>query len=90
MTQYVRVQFRNSPNIYDYLSDIELHEGDFAVVPAIPGFAVVQVVKVVEHSERATAWIVQRVDVDGYKERLAQKKTREPIPHRPFKRPRRR
>ena len=93
MTQYVRVQFRNSPNIYDYLSDIELHEGDFAVVPASPGFAVVRVVKVVEHSERATAWVVQRVDVEGYQQRMAQKVTREtvePVIRKPFRRPRKR
>lgn len=96
MTQYVRVKFRNSPIIYDYLSDIELHEGDFAVVPATPGFAVVHVVKVVEHSAKATAWVVQRVDVEGYKKRMARKESKnfkesaETVTRKPFQRPRKR
>lgn len=93
MVQYVRVRFRNSPNIYDYLTDIELHEGDFAVVPASPGFAVVHVVKVVEYSAKATTWVVQRVDVEGYRKRMAQREPKEsmkPVIRNSFKRPRKR
>lgn len=82
MTRVVRVQFRNSPSLYDYFTDVELHEGDYAVVPTRPGYAVVRVVEVRETSAKATAWVVQKVDTEGYEERMREKR----IPIKPRKR----
>lgn len=91
MTQYVRVKFRNSPNTYDYLSDLGLKAGDFAVVPASPGFAVVQVTRVLEESSKATVWVVQKVDVESYQRKQEKRKqVLQGQMHRPKVHPRKR
>jgi ribosomal protein L24 len=70
----VRVAFRNSPMLYDYLCDLPIKKGDLVVVPTGPApfreFAVVKVMEVVEHSQKATSWVAQKVDVVGFNRRM--------------------
>ena len=66
MTQVVRVQFRNSPCVYDYFTDLTLKNGDYAVVATDPGFAVVRIIKTQVQSKKASKWIVQKVDTEKY------------------------
>lgn len=58
---------------YNYLTDIDFKEGDFAVVDAPKtGLTVVKVVGFgTEEYSKATKWIVDRVDVAPYEERKA-------------------
>lgn len=71
----VIVKFGNSNQTYSYMTDIEgVEVGDTLIVdsPNI-GYACVTVTSVQEtaHSvEKATKWIVDKVDVASYKERL--------------------
>jgi len=74
----VSVEFGNTPwKHYDYLTDLRLQKGDLAVVPAGPleaeRFAVVKVVELKKESPRAMAWVVQKVDVKGYKKKMKQR-----------------
>ena len=70
----VRVAFRNSPMLYDYLCDLPVRKGDLVVVPTGPApfreFAVVRVVEIVEHSRKATSWAAQKVDVEGFNRKM--------------------
>lgn len=64
-----------SPKRYDYLTDLpNLKAGDFVVVPTGPppyrNFAAVKIVGLKTESERATAWVVQKVDVDGFQNKM--------------------
>lgn len=74
----VSVIFKDTPyKSYDYLSDIQLKEGDFVVVATgskpFRRFAVVEVVKVKENSDKASAWVMQKVDVEGFDRRMEEK-----------------
>ena len=74
----VSEEFRDTPwKHYDYLTDIQLQKGDLAVVPAGPPeaerFAVVKVVDLKKESSRATAWVVQKVDVKGFQKKMKQR-----------------
>lgn len=70
----VRVAFRNSPMLYDYLCDLPVKKGDLVVVPTGPApfreFAVVKVMEVVEYSKKATSWVAQKVDVMGFNRKM--------------------
>jgi len=71
----VSVEFRGSPwKHYDYLTDLDLKRGDLVIVPTgstpLQEFAVVRVVGTKKESERATAWVAQKVDVEGFKKRM--------------------
>jgi hypothetical protein len=71
----VIVKFGTNNQTYSYMTDIEgVEVGDTLVVDSPTyGFACVTVTSVQEtaHSvEKATKWIVSKVDVAGYKERL--------------------
>lgn len=69
--QVVSVVFQNSPKLYDYFTDLPLKAGDLAVVPAGSGLAVVQVKKLKAGSDKAKKLVIQKVDLEGYKERIA-------------------
>jgi len=77
----VSVVFRDNPKKYDYLTDIELRKGELAVVPVGPpdagAFEVVTVAAVKEFSIKATAWVVQRVDVKGWRQRMKKREQKE-------------
>jgi hypothetical protein len=71
----VIVKFFGSNQTYSYMTDIEgVEVGDTLVVDSSNiGFTCVTVTSVKEtaHSvEKATKWVVSKVDVAGYKERL--------------------
>lgn len=73
------VVFENTPyKSYDYLSDIPLKKGDLVVVSTGSGpsrrFAVVEVVKIKEQSDKATSWVVQKVDTEGFDRRMEAKR----------------
>ena len=70
----VRVAFRNSPMLYDYLCDLPVRRGDLVIVLTGPApfreFAVVKVMEVREHSSKATSWVAQKVDVTGFNRKV--------------------
>lgn len=78
----VSVSFPDSPKKYDYLTDLsDLKRGDLVVVPTGPPrqrrFAVVPVVGIKQESEKADKWVVQRVDIDGWQQRIKQREEEE-------------
>lgn len=67
----VQVSFRgNMAKLYDYLTDLDLQVGEPVVVPTGSSYAVGRVERLLESSSKATAWVVQRVDVAGHKRRM--------------------
>lgn len=72
MKKVVSVTFSNGPKPYDYFTDMEPKAGDLVVVPAGDFFAVATVLKIKEKSEKATAWVIQKVDLTAYRNRLAE------------------
>lgn len=72
MRKVVSVVFQKSPKTYDYFTDLPLKIGDYVVVPAGSLFLVAIVKKFKETSQKAESWIVQKVDIKGYRERLAE------------------
>lgn len=78
----VSVAFKNGPKTYDYLTSLALKPGDFVVVPTGPlgrgdfrfanldYISVARVIKVKRDSPKATAWVMGKVDIRLYKERL--------------------
>lgn len=74
----VRISFKgNLVKLYDYLTDLDLKAGEPVVVPTGSGFSVGRVEKILESSNKATAWVVQRVDIAGHKERMRQREAAE-------------
>lgn len=75
----VSVVFRDTPfKHYDYLTDLpDVKNGDLVVVPTgSPSnreFAVVKVVAIKESSPKATAWVVQKVDVEGFNQKMEER-----------------
>jgi hypothetical protein len=70
----VQVSFSgNLAKLYDYFTDINLKAGEPVVVQTGSSFAVGKVVRLLERSEKATAWVVQKVDVEGHKKRMAKR-----------------
>lgn len=65
----VTVAYQESPGRrYDFLTDIPgLTRGDLVVVKAATGYGLTKVIDTKEQSNKATAWVVDRVDVDGFK-----------------------
>lgn len=60
---------------YDFKNDIEvLAIGDMVVVDTVNGVAVATVVGIKDISKTATKWVIQKVDLDAHKARLAQDK----------------
>ena len=72
MRKVVSVVFSNGPKPYDYFTDMKLKAGDLVVVPAGDFFAVTTVLRMKEKSEKATAWVIQKVDLTAYRNRLAE------------------
>lgn len=74
----VSVAFPDSPKKYDYLTDLsDLKRGDLVVVPTGSPhqrrFAVVPVVGFKDESDKADKWVVQRVDIKGWQQRIKQR-----------------
>lgn len=68
--QVVSVVFQNGPKTYDYFTDLPLKAGDLAVVPAGSGLAVVKVKRLKDKSEKAEKFVIQKVDIESYRERM--------------------
>lgn len=64
-----RVAFKDSPKSYDYYTDLPLRTGDLVVVPAGDWFAVVRVRRMLEDSEKAARWVIQRLDLKAFEDR---------------------
>ncbi len=63
---------------YAYKTDLDLEEGDFAVVKVEKSYKVVKVMEMSEElDERATKYIVSKVDVSAYEKRVADEARRE-------------
>lgn len=72
MSEVVSVAFNNGPKLYDYFTDLPLKVGDLVVVPAGAFYSVVTVKKVKVTSRKAEKFVVQRVDLEAYNNRLAE------------------
>ena len=82
--QVVSVAFDSGPKLYDYYTDLPLHVGDLVVVPArSSAYAVVCVRRVKEKSDKATKLVIQRVDIEEYRERIRKVKEHARAVHRP-------
>lgn len=67
----VQVSFKgNLAKLYDYKTDLDLEKGEPVVVPTGSTFSIGIVERIIETSNRATSWVVQRVDVLGHKKRI--------------------
>lgn len=65
---------------YAYMTDIDFSEGDFAVVKVESSDKVVKVVGVSdEQDDRATKYIVDKVDVAAYEKRVADEARRQAL-----------
>lgn len=65
---------------YAYMTDIDFKEGDFAVVKVESVYKVVKVMSVSEETDdRATKYIVSKVDVAAYEKRMADEAKRKAL-----------
>lgn len=69
----VRVMFYDSSREYDYLTDIRLAVGDYVVVPTGKRMGIARVNRVGRSSSRAVKWVIQKIDLAGYEERMRKK-----------------
>lgn len=81
MSQVIGIQFKNTPDrTYYYKTRFDDHVvGDMVVVPSKNGQAVVEVVELGGCSEMACAHVVDKVDVDGWREEIVKDARREEI-----------
>lgn len=72
----VQVAFAgNYEVLYDFFTDLDdLRVGDPVVCDTAQGYSVGKVAGFVETSTKATNWIVQRVDVEGHKKRMKERR----------------
>jgi len=61
----------NLAKLYDYFTDLDVSVGEPVVVETGSTFSVGTVQKIISESKNARAWIVQKIDVEGHKERKA-------------------
>ena len=67
----VQVVFRgNYAKLYDYFTDLDVVVGEPVVVETGSTFSIGTIAGFVEKSKNARAWIVQKIDVEGHKQRL--------------------
>lgn len=70
----VRISFKgNLAKLYDYFTDLNVKVGEPVVVPTGSTFSIGKVEKILQGSNKATAWVVQRVDVEGHKRRMEER-----------------
>ena len=78
MVKQVAVVFKTdkgTSQVYHYLTDLEdLNTGDYVVVHSKNGYGVAEVQGYVPVTKIATAWVVQKVDINAYEERQARLK----------------
>jgi len=72
----------NKNRVYNYITDLEFLEGDFAVVDTadVSGYTVVRVQSIGEPLVSAPSnhkWIIDKVDVNAHKERKEREKRKE-------------
>ncbi|MEW5952657.1 MAG: DUF4326 domain-containing protein [Bacillota bacterium] len=73
--QIVQVSFAgNLSYLYDFFTDLDLQEGDPVVCDTVRGYSVGKAVGFVETSTKATNWIVQKVDVEGHRARMKERR----------------
>lgn len=70
MLKVVSVSFNDNPKTYDYFTDLPLKIGDLVVVPAGSFYSVVTVKKVKDESIRATKFVVQKIDLRDFRQRM--------------------
>lgn len=74
----VQVSFKgNLVKLYDYLTDLDLQVGEPVVVPTGSSYSVGKVKNILDSSNKATAWVVQRVDVIGHEHRMSRREEAE-------------
>jgi hypothetical protein len=78
MNQSIRVRFTNSYNSsssYDFLCNIEgIKSGDLVVVDTSNGYCCAEVTAIGISSARATKWVVSKVDLQPFFNRIADEK----------------
>ena len=68
----VQIIFKgNTCKSYDYFSDLDLKVGEPVVVETGSTFSIGTVHGFVSESKNARYWIVQKIDIEGHKDRMA-------------------
>lgn len=68
----VQIAFKgNLAKLYDYFTDLDVVVGEPVVVETGSAFSIGTVQGFVLESKNARSWIVQKIDVDGHKQRVA-------------------
>ncbi|GMB00896.1 hypothetical protein [Pelosinus sp. IPA-1] len=66
----VQIAFRgNYAKLYDYFTDLDLSVGEPVVCETGSGYSIGTVAGFIPVSKNAKAWIVQKIDVEGHKQR---------------------
>lgn len=69
------VEFESGYKSYEFKTDIEdLHVGDYVVVDTSSGINVARVVEIKDYSNKATKWVIQKLDMTKHQERLEKEK----------------
>lgn len=76
MTKIAQVTFAGNNEVrYDFFTDIDnLQVGDPVVCDTARGYSIGKVVALIETSTKARSWIVQRVDVEGHRARMEERR----------------
>lgn len=76
VTRIVQVTFAGNNEVkYDFFTDIpDIQVGDPVVCDTARGYSIGKVVGFVEASTKARSWIVQRVDVEGHRARMEERR----------------
>lgn len=72
----VQVTFAGNNEVkYDFFTDLNnLQVGDPVVCDTARGYSIGKVIGFVETSTKARSWIVQRVDVEGHRARMEERR----------------
>jgi len=68
----VQIAFKgNYAKLYDYYTDLDVTVGEPVVVETGSTFSIGTVAGFITESKNARAWIVQKIDIEGHKDRTA-------------------
>ena len=68
--EIVQIVFKgNYAKLYDYYTDLDVKVGEPVVVETGSTFSIGTVAGFVDESKNARSWIVQKIDIEGHKNR---------------------
>lgn len=74
MIQIVSIEFEGTSTLYDFKTDLNLEIGDLVVCDTSCGYFLGTVADIKGRSDKATKWIVDKVDLKAHEERLAKER----------------